>query len=40
MIGIVWKDESLGAEFVEGEIPAELADQAGRLSHEADRNRG
>jgi len=28
MTGIVWKDESLGAEFVVGEIPAELADQA------------
>ncbi len=27
-IGIVWKDENLGAEFVEVEIPAELADQA------------
>ncbi|MDJ0951600.1 MAG: elongation factor G [Alphaproteobacteria bacterium] len=27
-VGIVWKDESLGAEFVEGEIPADLADQA------------
>ncbi len=28
MKGIVWKDESLGAEFVVGDIPAELADQA------------
>jgi len=28
MKGIVWKDETLGAEFDEGEIPAELAEQA------------
>ena len=28
MKGIVWKDESLGAEFVVGDIPAELADRA------------
>jgi elongation factor G len=28
MKGIVWKDETLGAEFVVGDIPAELADQA------------
>jgi elongation factor G len=28
MKAVVWKDESLGAEFVVGEIPAELADQA------------
>ena len=28
MKGIVWKDESLGAEFVVGDIPADLADQA------------
>ena len=28
MKGVVWKDESLGAEFVVGDIPAELADQA------------
>jgi elongation factor G len=28
MKAIVWKDESLGAEFVEEEIPADLADQA------------
>jgi len=28
MKGIVWKDEALGAEFVVGDIPADLADQA------------
>jgi elongation factor G len=28
MKGIVWKDENLGAEFVEGEIPADMADKA------------
>jgi len=28
MKGIVWKDETLGAEFVVGDIPAELADRA------------
>jgi len=28
MKGIVWKDETLGAEFVVGDIPADLADQA------------
>jgi elongation factor G len=28
MKAITWKDETLGAEFVVGEIPAELADQA------------
>ncbi len=28
MQGIVWKDESLGAEFEYGDIPADLADQA------------
>ncbi|MFO1056867.1 MAG: elongation factor G [Dongiaceae bacterium] len=28
MKAVIWKDESLGAEFVVGEIPAELADQA------------
>jgi elongation factor G len=28
MKGIVWKDETLGAEFDEGDIPAELAEQA------------
>jgi elongation factor G len=28
MRSIIWKDESLGAEFVYGEIPANLADQA------------
>jgi elongation factor G len=28
MRSIVWKDESLGAEFVYGDIPADLADQA------------
>jgi elongation factor G len=28
MKAITWKDEALGAEFVVGEIPAELADQA------------
>jgi elongation factor G len=30
MRGIVWKDETLGAEFVEGDIPAELAAQAAK----------
>jgi len=28
MKGIVWRDETLGAEFVVGDIPAELADRA------------
>jgi elongation factor G len=28
MKGIIWKDETLGAEFDEGDIPAELAEQA------------
>jgi elongation factor G len=28
MKGIIWKDETLGAEFVESDIPAELAEQA------------
>src|SRR5512142_2459306 len=28
MKAITWKDEALGAEFIVGEIPAELADQA------------
>jgi len=30
MKGIIWKDETLGAEFVEGDIPAELAEQAAK----------
>ncbi|MBK8907554.1 MAG: elongation factor G [Rhodospirillales bacterium] len=33
MKGIVWKDESLGAEFVVGDIPADLADQAADYRH-------
>ncbi len=28
MKGVIWKDETLGAEFVEGDIPADLVDQA------------
>ena len=31
MKAVVWKDETLGAEIVEGEIPAELAASAGRF---------
>ena len=31
MKGIVWKDESLGAEFEVGEVPADLMDQAQEL---------
>ena len=34
MKGVVWKDESLGAEFEEGDIPADLLDEA-REAHEA-----
>src|SRR5512134_951873 len=30
MQGIVWKDEALGAEFVVGEVPAALADEAAK----------
>ena len=30
---IIWKDESLGAEFYEADIPAELADQAAEYRH-------
>jgi elongation factor G len=33
MKGIIWKDESLGAEFVVGDIPAALADQAAEYRH-------
>jgi elongation factor G len=33
MKGIIWKDETLGAEFVTGDIPAELADQAAEYRH-------
>ncbi len=33
MRSIVWKDETLGAEFEVGEIPAELADQAAEYHH-------
>jgi elongation factor G len=33
MKGIVWKDESLGAEFVVGDIPAELKAQAAEYRH-------
>jgi elongation factor G len=28
MKGVIWKDETLGAEFVVGDIPADMADQA------------
>jgi elongation factor G len=34
MQAITWKDESLGAEFVCGPIPADLADQAAAYRHE------
>ncbi len=33
MRAIVWKDENLGAEFVDQDIPAELADQAADYRH-------
>jgi elongation factor G len=33
MKGLVWKDESLGAEFVVGDIPAELKAQADEYRH-------
>jgi len=33
MKGIVWKDESLGAEFVVGDIPADLKEQAQEYRH-------
>ncbi|MFO1127019.1 MAG: elongation factor G [Rhodospirillales bacterium] len=34
MRSVVWKDEALGAEFVVGEVPAELADEAAKLRGE------
>src|SRR5687767_3379402 len=34
MKGITWKDESLGTEFVVGEIPADLKDQADEYHHQ------
>jgi elongation factor G len=34
MKGIVWKDETLGAEFVVGDIPADLKDKAEEMHHE------
>jgi elongation factor G len=34
MKGIIWKDETLGAEFVVGDIPADLKDKAEELHHE------
>src|SRR3982750_100862 len=33
MKGIVWKDESLGAEFEVGEIPADMKDRAAEYRH-------
>src|SRR5690606_10962997 len=33
MKGIIWKDESLGAEFVVGDITAGMADQAAEYRH-------
>src|SRR4030095_15616526 len=33
MKGIVWKDEALGAEFVVGDIPADLKEQALEYRH-------
>ncbi len=37
--GIVWKDESLGAEFEYTDIPADLADKAEEYRDEPDRDR-
>jgi elongation factor G len=34
MEAIIWKDESLGAEFIRGPIPAALAEQAGEYRHQ------
>jgi elongation factor G len=34
MKGIVWKDETLGAEFVVGDIPADLKDKAEEFHHQ------
>src|SRR5690242_7597397 len=34
MKGVIWKDESLGAEFVVGDIPADLKDKAEEMHHE------
>ncbi len=34
MKGIIWKDESLGAEFVVGDIPADLKDKAEEYHHQ------
>ncbi len=34
MKGLVWKDENLGAEFVIGDIPADMKDKAEELHHE------
>ncbi len=33
MKGIVWKDETLGAEFVTGDIPADMAERAAAARH-------
>ena len=33
MKGVIWKDETLGAEFVAGDIPADLADLAAEYRH-------
>src|SRR5262245_20544136 len=33
MKGIVWKDETLGAEFVVGDIPADMKDKAEEMHH-------
>jgi elongation factor G len=34
MKGVIWKDESLGTEFVVGDIPADLKDQADEYHHQ------
>ncbi|HKP24350.1 MAG TPA: elongation factor G [Dongiaceae bacterium] len=34
MKGVIWKDETLGAEFVVGDIPADMKDKAEEMHHE------
>ena len=37
MKGVIWKDESLGAEFIVGEIPADMQGKGRRISPRAGR---
>ena len=40
MKALIWKDETLGAEFVVGDIPADLMDAGRRVPRQAGRDRG